>query len=141
MTCTTCHNAPAPAPAWRTSDGRPVCAECADAECARTMATTGRGVLYVTAQYPAETVRETVRTPRGGTISRCVPSGYTISLAGSRTYAPTRVHASMARHARAACGYVDRLDIWFTGPDGQRWHGACVGDNQLLRCRRIGKGS
>ena len=31
---------------------------------------------------------------------------------------------------------ADRMDAWFTGPDGQEWHAVNRGDNQLARCRR-----
>lgn len=30
-----------------------------------------------------------------------------------------------------------RLDIWFTGPGGKRWHGVNLGDNDIVRCKRI----
>jgi hypothetical protein len=31
-----------------------------------------------------------------------------------------------------------RHDVWFTGPDGKRWHGVQFGENtQLCHCRRI----
>lgn len=30
-----------------------------------------------------------------------------------------------------------RVDVWFTFA-GRRWHGANVGDNQILRCRPLG---
>jgi hypothetical protein len=32
---------------------------------------------------------------------------------------------------------VTRTDCWFTGPDGKAWWGVNIGDNQVLRARRI----
>lgn len=38
------------------------------------------------------------------------------------------------RHNIAGCRY----DVWFTGPDGRRWHGVTYGDNtQLCHCRKL----
>lgn len=33
----------------------------------------------------------------------------------------------------------DRYDVWFYGPDGALWHGLNIGDNQILRCKRLKK--
>jgi hypothetical protein len=30
-----------------------------------------------------------------------------------------------------------RTDMWFVGPDGKTWHGVNIGDNDILRCKRI----
>lgn len=32
---------------------------------------------------------------------------------------------------------IYRIDVWFTGPYGDRWHGVNRGDNQILRCKRL----
>lgn len=32
-----------------------------------------------------------------------------------------------------------RVDAWFTGPDGAKWHGVNIGDNQIIRCARLKK--
>lgn len=32
---------------------------------------------------------------------------------------------------------VQRTDCWFTGPDGRQWHGVNLGDNQIVRCRKL----
>ena len=29
-----------------------------------------------------------------------------------------------------------RVDAWWTGPDGARWHGYSIGDSELMRCNR-----
>jgi hypothetical protein len=34
-------------------------------------------------------------------------------------------------------GKNGRTDFWFTGPDGKQWHGVNIGDNQIVRTRRI----
>lgn len=31
----------------------------------------------------------------------------------------------------------ERIDVWFIGPDGARWHGVSFGDSQLARCHRL----
>ena len=34
-----------------------------------------------------------------------------------------------------------RTDVWFNGPDGERWHGVQLGDkSQICRCRRLKAG-
>lgn len=45
---------------------------------------------------------------------------------------PTKVRKGRHNIART------RFDVWFTY-EGQRWHGVNIGDNQILRCRRIKK--
>lgn len=30
-----------------------------------------------------------------------------------------------------------RVDVWFTGPDGDRWWGVNIGDSQITHCRRV----
>jgi hypothetical protein len=40
------------------------------------------------------------------------------------------------RHSQNNWG-AHRVDVWFTGPDGRPWWGVNIGDNQILRCRRI----
>lgn len=41
---------------------------------------------------------------------------------------------SKGRHNRAGT----RLDVWFTGPDGKKWHGWRAGDNgNYIRCKRL----
>lgn len=35
-------------------------------------------------------------------------------------------------------GEVERYDVWFTYGDGRNiWHGVNIGDNQIVRCRRL----
>lgn len=34
-------------------------------------------------------------------------------------------------------GKDGRTDVWFTGPDGKRWHGVNIGDNQICRVHRL----
>lgn len=36
---------------------------------------------------------------------------------------------------------AQRTDVWFLGPDGAPWYGVNLGDNQILRCKRLGKGA
>ncbi len=30
-----------------------------------------------------------------------------------------------------------RIDVWFTTTDGSRWHGVNLGDNDIVRCKRL----
>lgn len=36
-------------------------------------------------------------------------------------------------------GKNGRTDVWFLGPDGKRWHGVNIGDNQICRVHRLKK--
>lgn len=42
------------------------------------------------------------------------------------------------RKGRHNIGRV-RRDVWFLGPDGKPWHGVNIGDNDVLRCKRVQK--
>jgi predicted lipoprotein len=45
-----------------------------------------------------------------------------------------RAHVRVGNHNMAR----NRYDAWFTGPDGQQWHGVTIGDNtQLCHCKRL----
>lgn len=91
---------------------------CAEREKAR-MLETGRAVLYLT--------RETIA---GGHVRH-----FATDWPGELKF---RAHTlSKGRHNIART----RIDVWFVGPDGKPWHGVNIGDNQLLRCRRIQKGA
>jgi hypothetical protein len=69
---------------------------------------------------------------------------------GYHTYSPTaycRVHTWAGTWERQTtrfrysyhniAGFMGRLDVWFTGPDGLPWHGVNIGYNQILRCYRL----
>lgn len=91
---------------------------CAQA-CKARMIESGRATLYLT--------RETIA---GGHVRHFVTD-----WAGELKF---RVHTiSKGRHNIAGTRY----DAWFIGPDNQPWHGVNIGDNQILRCRRLGKGA
>ena len=92
------------------ADGNIVCYACCGVLDAQHMAQAGSIILYVTESG----------------------SSYRISnWPGTLTFTPTQV-----RHGRHnICG--TRLDVWFDGPDRSRWHGVNIGDNQVLRCRRL----
>jgi hypothetical protein len=32
---------------------------------------------------------------------------------------------------------ITRYDVWFYDESGKKWHGVNLGDNQILRCRRV----
>ena len=90
---------------------------CAEREKAR-MIDSGRAVLYLT--------RETIA---GGHVRH-----FAADWAGEIKF---RVHTiSKGRHNIART----RVDAWFIGPDNQPWHGVNIGDNDILRCRRVQRG-
>ena len=83
------------------------------------MLDTGRADLYLT--------RETIA---GGHVRH-----FATDWAGELRF---RVHTlSKGRHNIART----RFDAWFLGPEGQPWHGVNIGDNDILRCRRVQKGA
>lgn len=47
------------------------------------------------------------------------------------------IRYSRSHNVRTPQGFpMNRTDVWFTGPDGETWHGTNQGDNQVLRCKR-----
>lgn len=47
-------------------------------------------------------------------------------------------HSKTSRHYVPNCWrQVKRTDYWFTGPDGKAWHGVNIGDNDIVRCKRL----
>ena len=94
------------------------CACCAARERER-MAETGRGTLYLTR-----------REIMGGHVRH-----YATDWADKLEF---RIH-NMSR-SRNNFG-AQRTDVWFLGPDGAPWYGLNIGDNEILRCRRLRKGA
>ena len=93
---------------------------CAEREKAR-MIESGRATLYLTSET----------APTGGGHVRHFATDWPGEL-------KFRVHTiSKGRHNMART----RVDAWFIGPDGAPWHGVNIGDDQILRCRRLGKGA
>jgi len=45
-------------------------------------------------------------------------------------------NASISKSFHNFCGRNGRTDVWFTF-DGSRWHGVNIGDNQILRVKRL----
>jgi len=49
-----------------------------------------------------------------------------------------RIRAHYSTLAKGGGGFgSNRIDVWFTGPDGKAWHGINRGDMDILRCRRL----
>lgn len=95
----------------RNRRGSLVCYACCGEQDRRAMLRTGKAVLYVTKE----------------------PSGHS---SVSNWPGTLRFHA-YARESRHNWSNVQRTDAWFVGPDGRQWYGVNLGDNQILRCRRI----
>ncbi len=51
----------------------------------------------------------------------------------------TGEHRWHIRHSRDSWHNMagKRTDLWFTGPDGKNWHGVNIGDNDIVRCKRV----
>jgi hypothetical protein len=94
----------------RDSGGRRWCYACCGLRDVRRMTRTGRAVLYLTKQNGAHVV-----------------TNWPGSLKFPASYCKAGRH-NMAR---------TRTDAWFTGPNGTRWHGVNIGDNEILHCKRI----
>ena len=63
--------------------------------------------------------------------------GYTVqNWPGTMKIKVDRSKQSSIRNRQAALGYVGRIDVWFTF-EGRRFHGFNMGDNMVLRIRRI----
>ena len=94
-----------------------VCYACCAERDRADMTARGRAVLYLTAATGATGVwTNYVVTNWPGTLKMTVQ------------------YSRVGRHNLAG----SRHDVWFTGPDGARWHGVQLGDNsQICRCRRL----
>lgn len=95
----------------RTNRGK-VCYQCCAVRDAKYMTKTGAIVLYLTAN------------PAGHKQVTNWPGTLILPINAYR----------IGRHNMAG----KREDVWFTGPDGKRWHGVNYGDfSQILRCKRV----
>lgn len=90
-----------------------ICYPCCGENEARNMRETGRAMLYLTHEDGE---------PRVYYASNW-PGSLKIRISGA------------VRHSHNNFG-AQRVDVWFTF-DGARWHGVNLGDNQILRCRRL----
>lgn len=112
-----------------TEDGKRICWTCcADADRAR-MIETGRATLYLVSRIAPACETYTGIGARPGPTLKYKVANWPDSL----SFPVTRI-----RVARRGGGFgADRVDVWFTGPDGKPWHGVNRGDNQIARCRRL----
>jgi hypothetical protein len=144
-------------PAWQfVRDGdRRICHACADArvlECGHTPSphshvTTGYGTdaagnRHCYACCHAQDVKNATETGR----MTCYLTDYT---GGKLDTGRDRARISswpglelgkvtgIVRHPRGGGMGAQRTDVWFIGPDGQKWHGVNRGDNDILRCTRL----
>ena len=94
-----------------------VCYDCCAKRDIADMTARGRAVLYLTV------AGEGAAAPKWPVVSNW-PGTLKIPVRHRRT----------GRHNLAG----KREDIWFTGPDGDEWHGVCYGYNtQLCHCKRL----
>lgn len=77
------------------------------------------------ANVDRETLRHADRT------ALYLAKGIVTNWPGTLTIVPSRT--KNGRHNIAGT----RIDVWFTGPDGAAWHGVNIGDNDILRCRKL----
>jgi hypothetical protein len=130
-----CGHAPSPHSSFTTGygesrDGRRICYECCAALDRQDMLETGRATLYL------------CRT-QAVVGSGSIPPGFIRGGTWKATNWPGSLsfpisHLTEGRHNIAG----KRFDAWFTGPDGNVWHGVQYGENtQILHCRRNGRRS
>lgn len=99
-----------------------VCYSCCAEQDKEAMRREGRIVLYLSDVGGAD--------PRGSIRDRLRVTNWPASLS---------LPVSAVRHSRNNFG-AQRTDVWFRF-EGQEWHGVNVGDNQILRCRRLKGGA
>lgn len=91
----------------------PICYDCCSKRERARMIETGKATLYLSHKKPSENRGEVTDWPG------------TMRFGG---------YVRQGRHNMAG----RRYDIWFTGPDGEPWHGVQYGDNtQLCHCKRV----
>lgn len=90
--------------------------------------------------YPCAATRDRRYMAREGRVDLYLVMGaatrYTVqNWPGSLVIKPT----DWREHPRGSGGFggARRVDVWFCGPDGQRWHGINRGDSQVVRCKRL----
>lgn len=104
-------------PGFRYVRAEAICYACCAVNDRAAMIETGRALLYATGRMFGENAGRYEITNWCGTL---------------------RIVATTHKVSPRAGGFgADRMDVWFTGPDGKAWHGVQRGDNQLLRCRRL----
>lgn len=100
---------------------RAICYACCGLNDAREMQETGRAVLYLT--YEDDPLRHTSHGALRIYYASNWPGTLKIRIGGA------------VRHSRNNFG-AQRTDVWFRHA-GAEWHGVNIGDNQLLRCKRL----
>lgn len=115
-----------------TPDGK-MCYVCCGEADAEYMREHGKITLYLTCE-PASRMTDNGKPYTPATIG----NGRGRNCEGTVTNWPGtlkfRCHTRVGRHNIARYRY----DVWFTGPDGEPWHGVTYGDNtQICHCRRI----
>jgi hypothetical protein len=113
----------------RVTMSRAICYDCCGRDDVAGMKATGRATLYVTRRSDATMAAEDVGMASHGKIDHEHRRYKVSNWPGSFV-----VYAGgVSKQARG----IQRTEVWFTGPDGARWHGVNRGDNQLLRCKRL----
>lgn len=104
---------------------RYVCYDCCSKTDMAYMRKHGKNTLYFSYSSPCNNPQFT----HSGT--NMTASDYLVSnWPGGINIRPTRVRRGKHNIAR------ERWDVWFTF-EGTEWHGVNIGDNQILRCKRI----
>jgi len=100
----------------RLLNGDKICYDCAAVREERHMRSTGKATLYL------------VKRADGWHVT---------DWAGHLDYyASVTVHKH--GHFSPLAGYMERIDAWFIGPDGDHWHGVHKGhNNTVLHCKRL----
>lgn len=108
-----------------TADGARICYDCCAIRDRADMVATGKALLYLTHDNRTKVAMGWCGTSMPGNDSPWQVSNWPGTLKFNAYV--KRGHHNLARR---------RLDAWFIGPDGYRWHGVNIGDNEVLRCKR-----
>lgn len=127
-----CGHKPSPHKSFTTGygydrEGKTHCYDCCAANERQNMLDTGRATLYLVKESEV-TESEAAKL---GTLhhARWAVTDWPGKLRFPVYHAPRKGAHNMAR---------TRYDVWFTGPDGKRWHGVQYGEwTQLCHCRRL----
>lgn len=103
---------------------KPICYECCNRRDMAYMRKHGKNTLYFSYSSPCNNPQFT------GSGTNMTASDYLVSNWPGLKIRPDRVRRGKHNIAR------ERWDVWFTF-EGTKWHGVNIGDNQILRCKRI----
>ena len=107
-----------------TNDGSKICYACCAVRDRANMIRTGKATLYLTMSSSCDVP------------GQLVPAREHVAVSNWSDTLRFPIHTPIKRGKHNIAGI--RYDVWFTGPDGEPWHGVTYGRNtQICHCRRI----